>query len=123
MLHIVLFSDMPNHMRSFAEGLSADPEVRLDRAATEAEILSLVRDKCPHLVIFDSGTSEPDSLELVRKTISVNAMVNTAMVSSLSESDFHEKSEGLGILCALPPRPGAGDAAVLLQKLRAVLGR
>lgn len=123
MLHIVLFSDMPDRMRSFAEGLSADPEVRLDRATSEAEVLGLVRDKKPHLVVFDSGASEADSLELVRKTISVNAMVNTVVVSSLSENDFHEKSEGLGILCALPPRPGAGEAAVLLRKLRAVLGR
>lgn len=123
MLRIVLFGDMPDHMRSFAEAVSADPEVRLDRATSEAEVLDLVRDKRPDLVIFDSGGSEPDSLALVRKTISVDAKVNTAVVSSLSESDFHEKSEGLGVLCALPPRPGPGDAAVLLRKLRAVLGR
>jgi len=39
---------------------------------------------------------------LVREIISANAMVNTAVVSPLCDADFHDKSEGLGVLCRLP---------------------
>jgi hypothetical protein len=59
---------------------------------------------------------------LVREIISANAMVNTAVVSALSEEDFHDKSEGLGVLCRLPIVPGCNDSEALLQKLRRVLG-
>ena len=107
---------------SFAEGLSADPEVCLDQATSGAEALSIVRTKCPHLVVVDCEPSDIDSLDLVREMISANAMVNTAVVSPLSGEDFHDKSEGLGVLCRLPPEPGGNDSKTLLQKLRGVLG-
>ena len=52
----------------------------------------------------------------------VNAMVNTAVVSPLSDEEFHEASEGLGILGRLPNEPGMSDAVELLHKLITVLG-
>ena len=52
----------------------------------------------------------------------VNAMVNTAVVSPLSDEEFHEASEGLGILGRLPDHPGMSDSGELLHKLRTVLG-
>ena len=48
----------------------------------------------------------------------VNAMVNTAVVSPLSDEEFHEASEGLGILGRLPNEPGMNDAGELLRKLQ-----
>jgi hypothetical protein len=52
----------------------------------------------------------------------VNAMVNTAVISPLAEADFHEVSEGLGVLGRLPEEPGESDAYDLLGKLKRVLG-
>jgi hypothetical protein len=51
----------------------------------------------------------------------VNAMVNTAVVSPLADEEFHEVSEGLGILSRLPKEPGESDAAELLCKLKKIL--
>ena len=61
-------------------------------------------------------------MELVQKLLLVNAMVNTAVVSSLSDEEFHEASEGLGILGRLPNDPGMSDAVEMLHKLKTVLG-
>lgn len=47
----------------------------------------------------------------------INAMVNTAVVSPLSDEEFHEASEGLGILVRLPLEPGADEACELLRRL------
>jgi len=44
------------------------------------------------------------------------------VVTPLSEEEFHEASEGLGVLGRLPVEPGASDAAELLRRLRTVLG-
>lgn len=122
MLRILMVTNRGEMVRSFIEGLSSDPEVCLDLAASRAEALKIVGTESPHLVIVDSGSWETDSLDLVREMITVNAMVNTAVVSSLSDEEFHDKSEGLGILCRLSPQPGENDSKALLQKLRGVLG-
>ena len=76
----------------------------------------------PHLVIIDADLPDTAPLELVQKLLMVNAMANTAVVSPLSDEEFHEDSEGLGILSRLTEKPGENDAATLLVKLKRVLG-
>ena len=74
------------------------------------------------LPIIDIELPDTEPLPLVQELLTVNAMVNTAVVSPLTEEEFHEASEGLGILAHLPLRPGRSDAAELLRKLRQILG-
>ena len=81
-----------------------------------------MRPTAPHLVIIDADLPDTAPLDLVQKLVMVNAMVNTAVVSPLSDEEFHEASEGLGVLGRLPHEPGESDAADLLHKLRTVLG-
>ncbi len=121
MLHILLVTVRQEIFHSFAGGLSSDPEVCLDQVTSVAEALSIVRTKCPHLVIVDSGSPGIDWLDVVKEIISADAMVNTAVVSALSDREFHEAAEGFGILCRLPLDPGPGEADGLLKKLRSVL--
>ena len=66
---------------------------------------------------------DTEPLSLVQNLLTVNARVNTAVVSPLTDEEFHEASEGLGILGRLPVEPGISEATELLQKLRQVLGR
>ena len=80
-----------------------------------------MRTRSPHLVIVDSEVTDTDPLSLVREIISANAMVNAAVVSALSDHEFHEAAEGFGILCRLPIDPGPDEANELLKKLRSVL--
>jgi DNA-binding NarL/FixJ family response regulator len=122
MLRVVLATNRPNALQAFAEALSSDPEVQLESIVSGAEALEAVRTSAPHLVIIDADLPDIAPLELVQKLLMVNAMVNTAVVSPLSDEEFHEASEGLGILGRLPNEPGMSDAGELLHKLRTVLG-
>ena len=122
MLRIVLAATRPEIIHAFAEYLSSDPEVHLQPVASGAAALNAVRTSCPHLVVIDSDLPDTTSLSLVPELIMANAMVNTAVVSSLSEEDFHEASEGLGVLARLPVNPGRRDASELLRRLKEVLG-
>ena len=122
MLRIVLATARQEAIHPFAEGLASDPEVRLEQVSSGAEALGAVRTDSPHLVIIDSALPDTESLSLVKDLLMVNAMVNTAVVSPLSDQEFHEASEGLGVLARLPLAPGKSDAAELLRKLRQVLG-
>ncbi len=122
MLRIVLATGRPQPMEAFAAALSSNPEVRLQRVGSGAEVLETAQASAPHLVIIDTDLADYEPLELVQKLLRVNAMVNTVVVSPLSEEEFHEASEGLGILGRLPGEPGVGDAAELLLRLKKVLG-
>ena len=122
MLRIVLATARPQAMQAFAAALSSNPEVHLQPVGTGAEALEAARTSAPHLVIIDTGLADHEPLELVQKLLMVNAMVNTVVVSPLSEEEFHEASEGLGVLGRLPNDPGESDAADLLHRLKKVLG-
>lgn len=67
-------------------------------------------------MILDLGP-EADARRAVMDLLLVNAAVPTAVLSPMPEEDFHEATEGLGILTALPLQPDAADAARLLQLL------
>ena len=74
-------------------------------------------------MVVDSLLPDEEPLGLVSKLIRINAMVNTAVVSPLTEEEFHQASEGLGVLGRLPEKPGSGDASELMRKLRKLLGQ
>jgi DNA-binding NarL/FixJ family response regulator len=122
MLRILLVTARQKIIHPFAEGLASSPEVHLEQLGSGAEALSAVRSHPPHLVIIDSELPDMGPLSLVQELLMVNAMVNTAVVSPLSDQEFHEASEGLGIMASLPLMPGKQAAAELLHKLRQLLG-
>jgi DNA-binding NarL/FixJ family response regulator len=122
MLLIVLATSRPQALEAFAAALSSNPEVQVQFAPNGAAALEATRTVAPQLVIIDQGLADAEPLELVQKLLIVNAMVNTAVISPLSEDEFHEASEGLGVLASLPETPGAAEAADLLNKLQTVLG-
>jgi DNA-binding NarL/FixJ family response regulator len=122
MLQIVLATARPKSLQEFAEALVSTPGVQLKQVVSGAGILEAVRSSAPHLVVIDTTLPDAAPLELVNRLLMVNAMVNTAVVSPLAEEEFHEASEGLGVLRRLPEAPTKDDAADLLKKLRVVLG-
>jgi len=122
MLRILLVSARPQILLPLVEGLTADGEVTLEAAGSGADALQAIRNNPPHLAIIDCDLSDREPLPLVQELLTVNAMVNIAVVSPLSDAEFHEASEGLGILAHLPVQPGKGDAGELLRKLRKILG-
>jgi len=122
MLRIVFATARAQAIQAFTAALAANPEVDLKCVVSGAEALEAARTSAPQLVIIDSDLPDTAPLDLVQKLVMVNAMVNTAVVSPLPDEEFHEASEGLGVLGRLPVNPGESDAADLLDKLKVVLG-
>ncbi len=122
MLQILLLTNRREAMDCFADTVSSDPGVTLERVSSVSEALDILRTRSPHLAVIDGELPDLEWVDVVREMVAVNAMVNTAVTSPLNDVDFHEKTEGLGILCRLPPEPDDKDAGSLLRKLREVLG-
>ncbi len=73
------------------------------------------------MVVGDENLPDMTGLAFVEKLILKNPMICCAAVSSLSEVDYHEASEGFGILMQLPLRPQREDAEALYLHLEKIL--
>jgi hypothetical protein len=82
--------------------------------------LSAVSEKVFDLLVTDETLDDMTGLELIRSVIASHPMLNCAAVSSLLPGDFHESSEGLGILMQLPVGPGKEEADQLLEHLKKI---
>lgn len=83
--------------------------------------ISMITESNFDLVVTDEDLGDMTGLEFIQKVISKKPMVNCAAVSSLSPEDFHEASEGLGILMQLPVRPDQEHSEILLEHLKNIL--
>jgi DNA-binding response OmpR family regulator len=84
-------------------------------------LLAAVKVMAPSFVILDQGLPEGSPLELARKLITVNAMINIIVVTDLDGERFHEASEGLGVLAPLPVHPTAQDGEKLAKVVKRFL--
>ena len=84
------------------------------------QTLGAVSEKNFDLLVADETLADMSGLELIESVIMSQPMLNCAAVSSLSKEDYHEASEGLGVLMQLPPAPGREDADALMKHLNKI---
>ncbi|MBU1610255.1 MAG: response regulator [Proteobacteria bacterium] len=114
---LLLITTRAGELSRFALGLgSAGEEVLVAESAAAA--LDLAASRHPALVIADETMQGSSPLAFVGALLKVDAMINTAVLSPLSETDFHEESEGLGVLTQVPMHPTEEDGKALVAKLR-----
>lgn len=109
-------------MEDFARYLSGQPELEIAWAADASAAAAEVGRQPPLAIVIDEGLADATALDLVRRLLTIDARVYTAVVSALPPEAFHEAGEGLGILAQLPPRPGAADAEAFYARLSRLAG-
>ena len=122
MENLLLVSSDKTSLSDLASALEKDKDVDVSWAKSGLEALESVSGPVFDLVITDETLSDMTGLELADKMLSVNPMIHCASVSTLSQKEYHEKSEGLGLMDPLPDRPGEKDAERLLRDLRRIKG-
>lgn len=102
---------------SLVARLRREQDVELVPAATGASGLEQLKGKRLELVIVDEQLDDMSGIEFVKQLVKVNPLANTAVVGSLADEDFHEATEGLGVLMQLPAHPDEKDGEALLAVL------
>jgi DNA-binding NarL/FixJ family response regulator len=100
-------------------GLQHRREIEVVSAATGTDGFLLLKGTQLDLVIVDEQLGDMDGIVFVKQLVKINPLINTAIVSVRTAEEFHEATEGLGVLMQLPTEPGAKDAGTLL----AILGK
>jgi DNA-binding NtrC family response regulator len=118
--NLLLVSSDKTPLSDLASALEKDKDVDVSWAKSGLEALKSVSGSVFDLVITDETLADMTGLELAGKLLSVNPMIHCASVTTLSQREYHERSEGLGLMDPLPDRPGEKDAEGLLQNLRQI---
>ena len=118
MFKLLLVSPDKDSLSGFASALVEHGDVDLSWAKSGETALDLASNTSIDLVVTDESLGDMTGLEFAGKLLSVNPLINCASLSDLPPKNFHEVSEGLGLIAQLPIHPGKEDAKKLLQHLR-----
>jgi DNA-binding response OmpR family regulator len=97
--------------------LPRQKDIEMATATTAAVGLSLLEGKQIDLVIVDEQLDDMSGIAFVEQLVKSNPLVNAAIVSALTTEEFHEATEGLGVLMQLPAQPQEKDVETLLSML------
>ena len=120
MIRIMLDGRDQTSLAALKAGL-ANNDVHIVRAVSGGTGLSMVAEDNFDLVVTDENLGDMTGLEFIRAIVAKRPMINCAAVSALTSEEFHETSEGLGILMQLPVEPGQKHADMLLEQLKSIL--
>jgi len=118
MIKILLVTSEREPFSEFVIVLKKKDDVELFWAATGQEALEAISDNPVDLVIVNENIGDMTGIEFMKKLLPINPMINYAAVSPLAPEEFHEASEGLGVLVQLPVDPGELEAEDLLKRLK-----
>lgn len=119
-LRVLLIAKDIAQFSALVAGLQRQPEIELLPAETGGAGLSLLKGKQIDLVIVDEQLGDMSGIAFVKQLVKINPLVNTAIVSALTAEEFHEATEGLGVLVQLPIEPRDKDAEALLAILEKI---
>ena len=117
-MKVVILTGRRESLEGFARGLGAD----IDWAEGAADVLNRAGAGNWGGVVVDAMTPGLDYKSFLMDLLRVNAMLNTVVVTDMDEDAFHEDSEGLGVLCAVPVLPGSEHGEQVITKLRRISG-
>ena len=105
----------------FASGLEENYSVQIGWATSGVDALATIEKSAPDLLIIGEVLDDMTGLGFARKVAAQNPLINCAMASGVSSDDFHEATEGLGILMQLSPVPTKEDAERLLKHAEKIM--
>jgi len=100
------------------ETLQLEQDIMVQSVESGESALKHALEKAPDLIILDTTEDDALGLDLIRRIMMVDAFINTAIISHMSEEEFHEEAEGLGVLARLSSSPGDEEIKQILSRLR-----
>ena len=119
MATIILASASPSRLAPFLKTLEDASCEPIHLAGSAEAAIDMAEALKPVLMVIDQYIDWP-VFALVKEILSVNALINTAVISSQPADAFHDTAEGLGILMQIPDPPAAADANTLWHCLKEI---
>ena len=114
----ILLIDKGNTFDLFAASLAQKAEVIRCQSGREAMLIAEREELAA--VCVNSELTDSSGMDFVHDFARIHPLTNCALQSGLSAEDFHEATEGLGLVMQIGEMPGAGEADRLLEILSAI---
>jgi CheY-like chemotaxis protein len=118
MLKLLLVSPNKTSLSGVASLLKEEDDVVFSWAESGQKALDIASNSPFDLVVTDESLGDMSGLAFAERLLTLNPMINCAAVSQLPADEFHEVSEGLGLIGRLPLQPDKEDTMTLLNRLR-----
>lgn len=117
----LLVSGAANNLAAFADGLGENGQAELRQTASGSEAAALLEEQEFDLVVIDEQLDDQQGLKFLTYVAKNRPFANTVLVSELSHDDFHEVTEGMGVLMQLSNPPAKEDAVRVLNQIKKIL--
>jgi DNA-binding NtrC family response regulator len=118
MHRILIVTPNRSRLAEFAQTLIENQDFQVAWVDCGQAAIADVMKHPPLGVIIDENLLDIPGIDLVRRILPINALINTVVISDLAPEAFHEASEGLGIMAQLPPNPTESDALLIMTRLK-----
>jgi CheY-like chemotaxis protein len=108
-----------------AAGLATHAGVTVYHAESAVQAREVLAALQIDALVADQELADLDGLAFVREVSASRPFINTVLLSELNAEDFHETTEGLGVLMQIPVGSGAemaGELVTRLSKIRKLVG-
>ena len=120
MIKILVANSLDNSMQELVTVFEQQGDTIVAVVNTGSQVLECLSSQTFDLVVTAERLQDMPGLGLIKKIIEINPMVNCAAASDLTPEDFHEESEGMGILMQLPVFPRKEHGTALLKRAKEI---
>jgi len=121
MIRLLIVSSDKHAFLNLTSFLKKKADIDISWEKNGKSALNIIPDHSFDLAIADDQLADMTGLGFIKKLVSINPMINSALVSTFSPHEFHEQTEGLGILAQLPKKPDEKHAEDLLEQLKKII--
>ncbi|PID77582.1 MAG: hypothetical protein CSB24_00735 [Deltaproteobacteria bacterium] len=110
--------------RSMLDALAGKTELEVIDAGDMQSALDCLGSNQAEVALVAEHLPDGSGKQCIEELTKVNPFMYCLMLSGMDKDDFHEETEGLGVLMQLPPEPGpeyAGKLLVKLQEIQAIM--
>ena len=118
----VILAGSGDRFDDFKAGLDTTRVAAIYQRNAGYDILAMLQSEKVEIVAVDNELSDMSGLDLVNRIAERHPFVNTALVSDSTKEDFHEETEGLGVLTQISNPPDKASAEDLLAQYAKIWG-
>ena len=119
-MKILLVESKNDQFNALFSGLDRSADVEINTVNTIEQAIQKVKENTHSAVVVAEEVEGKPGLELIHKIVKTNPFINTVLQSGLPSDEFHEYTEGQGVLMQLSLKPGPEEAKQLVEKLEKV---
>ncbi len=120
MLTVLVVHEKRELVEPMLQAIAGETDTKMIYSDTAKSGLEQIGSHSVDAIIVSEQLPDSSGKGFIESVTQVNPFIASALVSGLDKDDFHEATEGLGVLMQLPENPGAEDAKQFLEKLREI---